>query len=85
MRYLGDKDSKEQCLAECRKHTDATACEFVPPGLQLTIYHHRSLQPIQAGCIAHTKDVSAGSGDYPYQCFVFSGEKLTLALLLLGG
>merc|ERR1719153_219747 len=50
---LGPKDSKEQCLVDCKKEAGATGCEFHP----------------QWGCSVHTKDVGAGSGDSPYQCF----------------
>merc|ERR1739844_327548 len=54
---LGAKDSKEQCLLECKKEAGATGCE-IKPG---------------EACIVHTQEVGAGSGDSPYQCFVFSG------------
>jgi len=47
--------NKEECLVDCRKHADATACELHP----------------KWGCSVHTKYVRAGNGRSPYQCFVF--------------
>merc|ERR1739838_195088 len=45
VKYLGAKDSKEQCLVDCKKEAGATGCEFHP----------------QQRCWVHTNDVGAGS------------------------
>ena len=49
--------STEDCLLACKKETNATGCEFYPPP--------------KGYCVVHTKDVGTGSGDSPYQCYVF--------------
>ena len=56
---LGDTfDTADECLTECKKNKKATGCEFSK----------------RISCIAHTKDVAAGSRDSGYQCMVFSSK-----------
>ena len=71
MKSLGAKDSREHCLVDCIKEAGATGCEFHP----------------QWGCSVHTKDVAAGSGESPCQCFVFSESgtyEQTYSIFLFG-
>jgi len=57
VKSLGVKDSREQCLVDCKKEADATGCEF---------------EQTHGKCWVHTKDVGSGDGiDLSYHCFVF--------------
>ena len=53
------KESKEECLSECREVKDATGCEF---------HEGRGSTGI---CVAHTQEVKSGDGQDDFLCFVF--------------
>ena len=55
---LRTRSSAEACLTECKRHVDATGCEYTTKGI----------------CAYHSKEVATGSrSDSTYSCWVKSG------------
>ena len=60
---LPQHSSQGECLAECRSHVDATACEYYAGGGQ---------------CAYHTMDVAVGSGHADYSCWIIKSGTIKM-------